>query len=165
MIFKAEQLVNLVNQAHNAFDFVGNLFRGHEDVRIVLGKAAHTHQPVERAGFFVAVDKSQLAHANRQVAVGVNFRFINQHTARAVHRLNRKVGVVNDGGIHIFFVVVPVAGRLPKLTVEHHRGGNFDIALTRVDFAPIINQRVFKNHAFGQEERKARALIHQRKQL
>ena len=40
-------------------------------MRIILRKAAHTHQPVQRAGELMAVDNAQLAVAQGQVPVGV----------------------------------------------------------------------------------------------
>ena len=43
----------------------------HEDVRVVLREAAHTEQAVQRALQLVAMDKAQLAHAQRQLTVGV----------------------------------------------------------------------------------------------
>ena len=40
-------------------------------MRVVLREAAHAEQAVQRAGELVAVHKAQLAHAQRQIAVGV----------------------------------------------------------------------------------------------
>ena len=117
MIFKAEQLVNAVDELRNAFDLVFDLIRGHEDVRIILGEAAHTHQAVQLAGFLMTVNDTKLTHAQRQVAVGTRLGSINQNAARAVHWFDCVVLLVNDGGVHVVFVVIPVAGGLPQASV------------------------------------------------
>ena len=46
MIFETKQSINLVDQFCNAHDLVFDLFRSHEDMCIILGKAAYTHQTV-----------------------------------------------------------------------------------------------------------------------
>ena len=48
--------------ATHALDFLLDLIRSHEDMRIILRKAAHTHQPVQRAGELMAVHQPQFAH-------------------------------------------------------------------------------------------------------
>ncbi len=95
-----------------------DLIRGHEDVRIILGEAAHTHQTVQLAGFLMTVNESQLTHAKRQVTVGTRLGLVNQNAARAVHRFDCVVLVVDDGGVHVVFVVIPVTGGLPRLTFQ-----------------------------------------------
>ena len=113
----------------------------------------------------MAVHKPQLAHADGQVSVGVRLGFVNEQPARAVHRLNGKIRIVNDGGIHVFLVMIPVPGGLPKLAVEHQRGRDLHIPLARVDLPPIVDQCVFEDHAVRQEEREAGTLVHHGKEL
>ena len=89
LIGQAEEGVDLVEQADDVLDLVLHLIPGHEDVRVVLSEAAHAEQAVQRAGQLVAVHQTQLAHAQRQVTVGMRLRLIHQHSAGAVHRLDR----------------------------------------------------------------------------
>ena len=85
-----------------------------QDVGVVLSEAADTEHAVERAGELMAVDQAQLTVPQGQVPVGVGFQLVDQNTAGAVHGLDGKVLAVNDGGIHIILVVIPVAGGLPQ---------------------------------------------------
>ena len=86
-------------------------------MRIVLCEAADTEQAVQSAGQLVAVDKAELSHAKRQVAIGVRLGLVNEHAARAVHGLNGIILAVYLRGVHILFVMEPVTGGLPQLAV------------------------------------------------
>ena len=78
-------------------------------MRVVLCEAAHSHQTVELAGFLMAVYKSQLAHADRKIAVRAGLGFIDKDASRAVHRLDSKIHVIDHCCIHIFLIVIPVS--------------------------------------------------------
>ncbi len=54
---------------------------------VILREAADTEQTVQRAGQLVTVHQTQLADTQRQFLVGMRLRLVNEHTARAVHRL------------------------------------------------------------------------------
>ena len=167
LIRQAERGIDLVEQLHNVLDLVLHLSRGHEDVRIVLRKAADAEQAVQRAGHLVAVDKAQLRHAQGQVAVGVRLALVDQHAAGAVHGLDGVVLAVDDGGIHIVLVVIPVAAAVPQLLIQDDGRGDLHIAVALVALAPVVQQGVFQHHALGQEEREARTLVghHEQAQL
>ena len=167
MVFEAEQAVNAVDQVCHALDLIPDLLRHHEDMGIVLGKAAHPHQSVHLAGFFVAVYDSQLAHPQRQIPVGAGLGFIDQNTAGAVHGFDGEIFLVDDRGVHIFLIMIPVAGGLPQMTAQHDGGGNLHITGLPVDFSPVIQQLIFQHHAVGKEERKSRAFLpeHEQSQL
>ena len=79
-------------------------------------------------------------------------------------RLDCVVLVVNDGGVHVLLVVIPVAGALPQLAVEDHRSGDLNVAIALVNLAPVVDERVLEDHAVGQEEREAGALLGQHEQ-
>ena len=117
LIRQAEQRIDLVKELDNALNLVLHLIPSHEDVRIVLCEAADTEQAVQSAGQLVAVDKAELSHAKRQVAIGVRLGLVNEHAARAVHGLNGIILAVYLRGIHVLLVVEPVAGGLPQLAV------------------------------------------------
>ena len=164
VVFESEYLVHLVDKTDNAFYLVGDLLRGHEDMRVVLSETANAHKSVERARFLVSVHDAQLAHTHRQIAVGVRRRVIHQQSARAVHRLYRKLGLVDDRRIHIILIVIPMPRGLPETSFQDYRRGYFHIALAVVDLSPEVRKRVLKDHAFRQEERESRTLVHDREQ-
>ena len=167
LIRQAEGGVDLVEQLHDVLDLVLHLGGGHEDVRVVLREAADAEQTVQRAGHLMAVDKTQLRHAQGQVAVGVRLVLINQHAAGAVHRLDGVILAVDDSGVHVVLVVIPVAAAVPELLVEDDGRGDLHIAIALVALAPVVEQRIFQHHALRQEEREARALVghHEQAQL
>ena len=164
MVLEAEERVHVVNELGDALDLVLDLIRCHEDVRIVLREAADAEQTVQRAGQLVAVHDAELAHAQRQITVRVRLGLIDQHAAGAVHRLERKRHIVDDSGIHIVFIVIPVTAAVPEILIEHDWGRDLDVAGLLVDLAPVIDELVFEHHAVGQEEREARALVHEGEQ-
>ncbi|SCJ66831.1 Uncharacterised protein [Anaerotruncus sp. 2789STDY5834896] len=132
---------------------------------VVLGKAAHPHQAVQRARELVPVHQAQLAHPQRQVAIGAGLGLVHQHAAGAVHRFDGVVLLVDDGGVHVVFIVIPVTAALPQRTAEDHRRADLYIAGLFVDLAPVVDQGIFQFHAFGQEKWEARSLLHQGKQF
>ena len=158
---QAERRIDLVEELDDILNFVLHLIPCHEDVRVVLREAAHTEQAVQRAGELMAVDQTELTDSERQVAVGVRLARVDHHAARAVHGLDGVVLAVDDGGVHVLLVVVPVTRALPQAAVEDHRGRNFDIAVALMHLAPIVDQRVLEHHALRQEEREAGALLSQ----
>ena len=163
-ILKAELAVNLVDQPGNALDLVLDLVVPHENVRVVLGKAAHPHQAVELSALLMAVHQSQLAHPQGQLPVGVGRILVHQHAAGAVHGLNREILLVDHRGVHIVLVVIPMPGILPQLAAQDNGRGNLLITLSQMDLPPIVDQRVFQGHALGQEERESRPLVREHKQ-
>ena len=162
MIREAETAVDLVDQAHYALDLVLDLLPGHENMRIVLGEAAHAHQAVQLAGLFMTVHQSQLADPKRQVTVGTGLGFVNQHAARAVHGLHRVILVVDHGGVHVFPVMIPVSGGLPELPVQDDGSGDLLIALSVMQSSPVIDQDILQHHSLGKEERESGAFLHDR---
>ena len=76
---------------------------------VVLVEAAHTHEAMELAGFFVAVYQTDLSHTDGKIPVGTGLRRIHQNTARTVHGFYSVVFLVNDRGVHIVFVMIPVS--------------------------------------------------------
>ena len=131
---------------------------------IILREAAHAEQTVQCAGQLMTVYQTQLADTQRQLLVGVRLSLVDQHTARAVHRLDCVILVIDDGGIHVLLVVIPVTGALPQLAVEDHRGGDLNVAVALVYLAPVVDQGVLEDHAVRQEEREAWALLGQHEQ-
>ena len=163
-VVQTEGRIHLVEQADDVLDLVLHLLGRHEDVRVVLREAAHAEQSAQSAGQLVAVHKTQLAAAKRQIAVGMRLACVDQHAARAVHRLDREIFVVDDRGVHVLLIVLPVTAAFPERTAQDDRGTYLDVAVTLMHFAPVIDERIAKHHALRQEEREARALVEQHKE-
>ena len=64
---------------------------------------------MQRAGELVPVHEAQLAVAQGQVAVGVRLEIVHEDAAGAVHGLDREILAVDDGGVHVVLIVIPVA--------------------------------------------------------
>lgn len=165
VVLKAKLLVHGVDEVDHAHDLVGQLVGTHKQVGVVLVKATHAEQAVQGAAQLVAVHQANLAGANGQLAVRVRLGGVHQHAARAVHGLNAVLFVVDDGGVHVVLVVVPVARGLPQLLVHDERRGDLHVAGLVVDLAPVVQQRVLKDHAVGQEEREAGGLVAHHKEV
>ncbi len=74
------------------------------------------------SGAFVAVDIAKLGVALGQVAVALRRVLIDQDVARAVHRLQPVLGVVQlHRRVHVFGVDLFVAGHLPQLALHDVR--------------------------------------------
>ena len=159
MILEAKAAVHFVDQVVHALDLVADLLGGHEDVGVILSEAAHAHEAVQGAALLVTVHQTQLAGADGQVAVAPQLAHVDQHAAGAVHGLDGEVGLIDLGGVHVLFVVIPVTGALPQAAVEHDGGLDFFVASLAVDLTPVVLQQVAQNHSLGVEEGEAGALV------
>ena len=66
-IVEAEVAVHREQQLADRDRLAGDLILGAEDVRVVLGEAAHPHDAVQGPGRLVAVTAAKLGEAQRQV--------------------------------------------------------------------------------------------------
>ncbi len=96
-LIEAEILEHGQDEIVDLEDFVGKLLFGAEDMRVVLGEAAHAHQPEQRAGGLIAVHGAEFGEPNREVSIGFQAMLENLHMARAIHRLQRENTVVRFG--------------------------------------------------------------------
>jgi hypothetical protein len=87
-------------------------------VGVVLGELAHAQQAVEHAGLFVAMHHAKFEVALGQIAVAAHPRLVDEHVGQAVHGLDAVGLPVDLGEIHVFAVVVIVAGPFPELPLE-----------------------------------------------
>ena len=113
LVGQTEERIDLVKELRDADDLVLDLLGSEEDMRVVLSEAADAEHTVQRTGELVAMDKAELAEAQRQLLIGVRLELIDQNAAGAVHGLDGKVLAVDDGGVHIVLIVIPVTGGLP----------------------------------------------------
>ncbi len=101
-----------MNDAH---DFVGDLFSSHEYVRVVLSEATHAEQAVQRAFKLVTMNDAQFTHSQREFAIAVRFAAVHHDSAGAVHGLYAIHFVVDNRGIHIVFIMIPVTAGFPQM--------------------------------------------------
>lgn len=88
---------------------------------VVLREASHSEQAVKRAFKFVTMHKSEFTHTKRQIAIAVRLALVHHNSARAVHGFYAIDFIIDDCGIHIVLVVIPVSAGFPKMTVHNHR--------------------------------------------
>ena len=165
VVLKAKLLVHGVDEVDHTHDLVGQLVGTHKQVGVVLVKAAHAEQAVQGAAQLVAVHQANLAGADGQLTIGVRLGGVHQHATRTVHGLNAVLFVVDDGGVHVVLVVVPVTRGLPQLLVHDERRGDLHVAGLVMNLAPVVQQRVLKDHAVGQEEWEAGGLVAHHKEV
>ncbi len=99
-----------LGEIKDAQDLITDLFRKTEHVGVVLGEAAHPHQAMHHAGALVAIHRSQLRPADRQLSIAAQFAGVGEHVERAVHRLELVFPLVHlHRAEHAFGVEVEVA--------------------------------------------------------
>ena len=134
-----------------------------KDVGIILSEAADTEQAVEGTVEFVTMDEAQFSHPHGEIAVAVDVALAR--TARAVHRFDGVRFVIDGGEIHVFTVMIPVTGLFPEMTAQDGRRADFIVFGFIVKFIPEFEQCLAKDHAFGVEEREARAFFVEAEQV
>lgn len=82
-------------------------------MRIVLHEAAHTGEPSESAGRFIAMDDTKLSHADRQLSVAAVARVEDEAMSWAVHGLESPLLLFHAEGEHDIFVILPMTRGLP----------------------------------------------------
>ena len=142
-------------------DLVGDLLLGAVDVGVVLGEGADPQQAVQDALALVAGDAAELGQAQRQLAVGVAVGGVDEAGAGAVHRPQREAALVVLHEVHLVAVVVPVAGAVPELLVEHLRGGDLLVAALAQLLLDLVLDQVQQRGPVGQPERHPRRLVAQ----
>ena len=121
-IVKAEITVDRQDQIVDLEAFLGQLLGRAIDMCVILGEAAHTQQPMERPGGFIAVYLAKLCQLDRQIPVGLDPLIIDQHVTGAVHRLERVFAIILRFCLeHVFAVVLPVTRRFPQTPVHDVR--------------------------------------------
>ena len=78
-----------MTSSRQPIDFRCELVFGAEQVRVVLGEAAHAGHAAEFAGLLPAIDRAELGQAHGQVAVAARLAGENLDVMRAVHRLEQ----------------------------------------------------------------------------
>ena len=151
--------------------FAFDLVFGAEDMRVVLREAAHPHQPVHRAGAFIAVARAEFGQPQRQVAIGFRPLIVDLNMAGAVHRLQRvdplflRAFLVHLDDEHVLAIGLPVAGLLPQDTVDDLRRADFPVARATLAAAHVVFQRAVDHPAVWMPEHHARRFFLQVEQV
>lgn len=90
-----------------------------EDVRVILDEPPNPRQPAQAPTALVAVQHSKFGHPQRKLLDRPRSGVKDEAVPRAVHRLERKLVLVDVEQEHVVLVVLVVAGRLPEVDVEH----------------------------------------------
>ena len=155
---EAEIFQHFERELQAADDFVFDLIGSAEDVRVVLGKAAHAQQAVHHARALVAIDRAEFAQAHRQVAIGLQRIFVDQDVAGAIHGLEAIFGVVELHGVeHVLRVVALVARGVEQLAARHVRRADQRVAAAQVLFAHPVFHLFADDAALRMPEDQARA--------
>ena len=114
------------------YDLVFDLAGGAEDVGVVLGEAADAEQAVHGSRALIPVHVAEFGVALRQVAVGFWRIFIDEDVARAVHRLEAVLRVVErHGRVHVLVVIAFMTADFPKFAA--HDVGRVDELIAAAD--------------------------------
>ena len=87
---KAKISIDGLQQGTEFDRFVGNLIFGTKNMRIILGKGAYPHNPMQCAGWFIPVTGSKFGHPQWQITIGLNALSENLHMTGAIHRFERQ---------------------------------------------------------------------------
>lgn len=90
------------------------LCRHTEDVGVILYESTHTRQTSERARRFIPVHDTELRHPDGELLVATVPGVKDETVARAVHRLESPLLLLDVECEHVVFVVLPMPRRLPK---------------------------------------------------
>ena len=157
-LLEAEGFEDGLGEVDARGDLVFDLLRSAEDVGVVLRKAANAQQAVHGAAALVAIDIARARHS-AAAGRGSSWRvLVDKDVARAVHRLQAVLRVVElHRRVHVFAVVLFVAGDLPELAAHDVRREDHVVAAPDALFAHPVFHRLADEAALGVPEDEARA--------
>ena len=159
MVSEAEKTVYIIDKIDDSCDLFLDLFRQHENMRVILSESPHSHQTVKGAGQFMSVHLAQFSHPDRKIPVGVHLPLVSQHGTRTIHRFDGIISPVELCKIHIFLVMIPMSGSVPQIFVEDQRRLDLLIASLHVFLSPEGFQFISDHHSLRHEKRKAGTLF------
>ena len=162
---EAERGVLLAHQRQGEAQLVVDLVVPAEDVGVVLRQLAHPEHPGQDAGALLAEQDRVVGEADRQLAVRVRARLVDQDLLRAVHRLQAGHVVVVVEHEHVVLVVAPVAARLPQLLAHEARRADLVEAGLAAHLARPVLERAPEGHAARVQEGRGRRLGVEREQV
>src|SRR5665213_3187400 len=126
---------------------------------VVLGHAAYAREPVHDAGLLVAIDRTELEVAQRQIAITALTRLEDQRVEGTVHRLQvvLRAAVEFHGRIHRFGEPVEVTRDLEELGLGDV--GRVDEVITRdlVTLARVLLHHSAHRAALGMKDGQSRS--------
>ena len=155
---EAEVLHYREGKVNAGFDFLFNLRRSAENVRVVLGEAAHAEQAVQDAAALVAIDGAEFGETDGKIAVAVEFRFVDEDVAGTVHGLELVFGFFDfDRAEHAVLVEIGVAAGLPEVQAHDVRSVDKVVAASEKFVAQPVFDDFADEAAFGMPEDEAGA--------
>ena len=113
----------------------------------------------------VSVYKAEFTDAHREITIGTLLALEVKNSSRAVHRLNCIVFIINFGEVHIFLIMIPMAGLDPQLLGEDDWCHDFNIAEFLEQLSFIFHQLIAENHSLWMEERETRSFFMEGKEV
>ena len=147
-----EEFHEVGRKMHHPEDFLFQLFRCAQNMRIVLRKLADAQKPVQCAGLFMPVHHAQLEHAHGQIAVGTLVLVVHEHVSHAIHGLDAVYVAFDLCKIHIGAIMIVMAGFFPQLAAQNLRPLHKLIAAFQMLAAQKIFQNGTQQHPLGKPE-------------
>src|SRR5258706_6929200 len=145
-------------KAHDLQELVLGLIVAAIDLRGVLGKSAHAHQPGKPARRFVAVALTVFGKPQRKLTIGMPRRQIDHVVMRAVHRLQVVIFALDiERRVHILLVVEKVARTDVERLLGDVRSSHAPIAFATLFLHRQELQLLPDDHAVRHPQRKAGA--------
>ena len=158
-LLKAEIGIHLVKKIDKPRHLALDRVLGAENMPVVLGKAAHAHNAVQRSRGFVAVTTAELRQAQRQVPVRAQALIEHLDVAGTVHGLNGVIALFGPEPEHVLAKLIGVARLLPQRHRDHLGRLDFAIPVAALLAAHILFDGLVHEPAVGVPEHHARGLF------
>ena len=122
-LVKAKFCINIFDKTQNFYNFFFQLLFGTENMRIILGKFAHTHQAGQSACCLISINLAKFRQIHRQIFIRFNSLTKYQHSPRTRHRLYTECfSILGFSRIIVFTIFRPMPTAFPQRPV-HNRWG------------------------------------------
>src|SRR5664280_908473 len=118
-VAKLERAVDLVQETEEVEHLAIDAFRRGEDVRVILRKGSDARQPLRDSRFLIPVEPREVGVPHGQVPVAPRLGPEQEAVARAVHRLDAELALVDLDEEHVLAVSAGVARCPEELLVEN----------------------------------------------
>mmetsp|Transcript_89688 Transcript_89688/g.274579 ORF Transcript_89688/g.274579 Transcript_89688/m.274579 type:complete len:434 (-) Transcript_89688:129-1430(-) len=125
-------------------------------MRVVLLEAPHSRQPSQRAARLVPVQHAEVGEPQRQLLVAAHPGVEHDEVARAVHRLQHPLLLLDVQAVHVVLVILVMPRHLEERRVVHVRGDHFQEAPQPVFISHELGELVVNSGAHGEPEARAR---------
>lgn len=137
-IGEIEEFIVICDDIEETADFAFDLFGGDEEVGVVLHELTDAGKARERAGEFVSMEDLTFGDAQGEFAVAMFMLLEEEHGIWAIHGLEAHGFFIDVEFEHSVLVMIPVSACFIEFSVVHEWVINFDIALSALNFRPII---------------------------